>query len=67
MPETTTEEEKEFTISHPDGSTSTIKGKVVTTDHGVTDKDGNPKISSHIALSGQVMPVHVLNGEAEKA
>jgi len=64
MPEeTVTEEEKEFTVTHPDGSTSVIKGKLIQTDHGVTDADGNPKISAHVALSGPVMPVHILNGE----
>ncbi len=48
MAETVTEEEKEFTITNADGSTTTIKGSIITTDHGVTDKDGNPKISVHI-------------------
>lgn len=60
---TITEEEKEFQITHPDGSMSTIKGKVVTTDHGETDEEGNPKVSVHVALSGPVMPTHVLNAE----
>lgn len=62
---TTTEEEREFAVAHPDGSQSTIKGKVITTDHGVTDEDGNPKISTHIALSGPVMPVHILDEETK--
>lgn len=61
-----TEEEKEFPVTHPDGSMSVIKGKIVTTDHGETDEEGYPKISTHIALSGPVMPVHILNPE-EKA
>lgn len=65
--ETTSEEEKEFQVTHPDGSTSVIKGKVVTTDHGVTDEDGNPKISVHVALEGLPLPVHVLNGEDKPA
>jgi len=65
MEPTVTEEEREFKIGHPDGSTSTIKGKVITTDHHETDADGNPKISTHIALSGPVMPVHILNPESE--
>lgn len=63
MAETTTEEEREFKVTHPDGSESVIKGKVIVTDHGVTDEDGNPKISTHVALEGPAMPVHVLNGE----
>lgn len=65
MSESVTEEEREFKVTHPDGSMSTIKGKVVVTDHGVTDAEGNPKISTHIALEGPVMPVHILAGEAE--
>lgn len=48
MAESTTEEEKEFTVTNADGSVSTVKGKIVTTDHGVTDKDGYPKISVNI-------------------
>jgi uncharacterized Rossmann fold enzyme len=63
MEETVTEEEREFKVTHEDGSQSVIKGKIVNTDHGVTDEDGNPKISTHIALEGPIMPVHVLSGE----
>lgn len=63
MAESTTEEEREFKVTHEDGSMSTIKGKVIVTDHGVTDEEGNPKISTHIALEGPVMPVHILAGE----
>lgn len=48
MAETTTEEEKEFTVTNEDGSVSTVKGQIMTTDHGETDKDGYPKISVHI-------------------
>jgi hypothetical protein len=48
MAETTTVEEKEFTVTNADGTVSTVKGDVVTTDHGVVDADGNPKISVHI-------------------
>lgn len=62
-----TEEEKEFKVTHPDGSESVIKGKIVTTDHKETDEEGFPKISTHIALSGPVMPVHIINPEEEKA
>lgn len=63
MAESISEEEREFKVTHPDGSESLIKGKVVVTDHGVTDDEGNPKISTHIALEGPVMPVHILTGE----
>lgn len=49
MPEeTVTTEEKEFTIAHEDGAISTVKGSIMTTDHGVTDEEGYPKISVHI-------------------
>jgi hypothetical protein len=48
MAENTTVEEKEFTVTNEDGSISTIKGQVSTTDHGETDEDGFPKISVHI-------------------
>lgn len=65
MSESVTEEEREFEVTHPDGSMSVIKGKIVTTDHGVTDEDGNQKISTHIALTGPVMPVHILAGAGE--
>lgn len=44
MTEVTTEE-KEFTVTNQDGSVSTIKGQIVTTDHGVTDEEGYPKVS----------------------
>ena len=63
MVEKVTESEREFQVSHPDGSTSTIKGKLVQTDHGVVDENGNPKLSAHVALSGPIMPTHVLNPE----
>lgn len=44
----TTEEDKELTVTNEDGSVSVIKGRVTTIDHGETDKDGYPKISVHI-------------------
>ncbi len=47
---TITEEERELTLTHDDGTTSTVIGKVITTDHGVTDEDGNPKISVEIKV-----------------
>jgi hypothetical protein len=57
MAETTTEEERKFTIDHGNGATSTIKGRVITTDHGVTDEEGNPKISVHISMDQSVPPL----------
>lgn len=48
MAETVTEEEKEMTITGEDGVESKVMAKVITTDHGVTDEDGNPKISVNI-------------------
>lgn len=48
--ETTTNEEREFKVTHDDGSVSLIKGNVAVTDHGVTDENGFPKISTHISM-----------------
>lgn len=56
MAETTTEEEKEFKMTHEDGSISLVKGRVITTDHGVLDADGNPKISVHVSLDKTMQP-----------
>lgn len=65
MAETTTEEEKEFQINHEDGSISTVTGRLITTDHGVTDEDGNPKISVHVSLHQDLSPGPVLPEETE--
>jgi hypothetical protein len=46
--ENTTTEEKELTVTNADGSVSTVKGQVSTTDHGVTDENGFPKVTVHI-------------------
>lgn len=46
--ENTETEDKEFTVTNADGSVSTVKGRVMTTDHGVTDENGFPKISVNI-------------------
>jgi len=54
--ETTAEEEKEYTVTHVDGSTSTIKGRIIVTDHHVVDENGIPKISTHISLDASKMP-----------
>lgn len=50
MEETITEEAKEMTVTNLDGSESKVMAKVITTDHGVTDKDGNPKISVEVKV-----------------
>lgn len=51
MAETVTVEEKEMEVTNEDGSVSKVKGTVTTTDHGVKDKDGFPKISVNIGVS----------------
>ena len=60
MPETTTEPDKEYTIDHGNGVISTVtahpSGHVIVTDHGVTDEDGNPKISVHVQLDKSQVP-----------
>lgn len=66
--ETVTIEEREFNVTHDDGSSSTIKGIVITTDHGVTDENGYPKISTHMSLDPVTpnMPAHLVYGEQEE-
>ena len=56
MAETTTEEEKEFVIDHGDGIKSHVKGRIITTHHGTTDEEGNPKISVHVSLDKSQIP-----------
>jgi len=67
MEETVTTEEKEFTVTHADGTVSQVKGTITTTDHGETDADGNPKISVHIGASPAgtpaPAPVHLMPGD----
>lgn len=48
--ETVTEEEKEMTVTGLDGVPVKVMAKVITTDHGVTDEEGNPKISVEIKV-----------------
>jgi hypothetical protein len=48
--EKVTIEDKEMTITDLDGKQSKVMAKVITTDHGVTDEDGNPKISVEIKV-----------------
>lgn len=43
--------EKEMVIEKEDGTVETVLGTITTTDHGETDKDGNPKISVNIGVS----------------
>ena len=47
---TMTEEDKEMTITGADGVETKVMAKVITTDHGVTDEEGNPKISVEIKV-----------------
>lgn len=67
MDETVTTEEREFTVTHADGTTSQVLGTVTTTDHGVTDEEGNPKVSVHIGATPvgtpAPAPVHLLPGD----
>lgn len=68
MAETVTEEEREFTIDHGNGITSQVKGRVITTDHGVQDENGNQKISVHVSLDKAQVPfpaVDVTPGKVE--
>lgn len=46
-----TTEEREFTVTHPDGTVSQVLGTITTTDHGETDAEGNPKVSVHVGAS----------------
>lgn len=56
MAETVTEEEKEFEMTHEDGTVSHVKGRVITTHHGVNDDEGNPKVSVHVSLDKVAQP-----------
>lgn len=48
--ETVTTEEKEMTITDLNGNQTKVVAKVIRTDHGVTDAEGNPKISVEIKV-----------------
>lgn len=48
--ETVTTEEKEMTVTGLDGIPVKVMAKVIRTDHGVTDAEGNPKISIEIKV-----------------
>lgn len=67
MAEEITTEEKTFTVTHADGTVSTVQGTVTTTHHGETDEDGNPKISVHIGATPLTepapAPVHLIEGD----
>jgi len=58
-----TTEEKEMTVTGADGVPVTVMAKVITTDHGVTDEEGNPKISVEIKVPA--ITVGVTPGEVE--
>lgn len=48
--ETVTTEDKEMTVTTIDGKQHKVMAKVIRTDHGVTDEEGNPKISVEIKV-----------------
>lgn len=48
--ETVTTEDKEMTLTGLDGAQTKVMAKVIRTDHGVTDEEGNPKISVEIKV-----------------
>lgn len=48
--ETVTIEDKEMTVTTMDGQQVKVVAKVIRTDHGVTDEEGNPKISVEIKV-----------------
>ena len=48
--ETVTTEDKEMTVTTADGQEHKVMAKVIRTDHGVTDAEGNPKISVEIKV-----------------
>lgn len=45
-----TTEDKEMTVTDISGNAVKVMAKVVTTDHGVTDEDGNQKISVNVHI-----------------
>lgn len=48
--ETVKTEHRKMTVTGPDGVPTNVMAKVITTDHGVTDEEGNPKISVNIKV-----------------
>lgn len=61
--ETVTTEDKEMTVTGADGVPTKIMAKVITTDHGVTDAEGNPKISVEIKVP--TIAVGITPGEVQ--
>lgn len=61
--ETVKVEEKEMTVTGIDGVPVKVMAKVITTDHGVNDEEGNPKISVEIKVPP--VTVGVKPGEVE--
>lgn len=59
--ETVTTEDKEMTVTTVDGREVKVMAKVIRTDHGVTDAEGNPKISVEIKVPS--IPIGVTPGE----
>lgn len=58
-----TTEDKEMTVTGEDGTQTTVMARVITTDHGVTDEQGNPKISVEIKVPS--VTVGVTPGEVK--
>lgn len=48
--ETVTTEKRKMTITDTDGKQHEVIGKVITTDHGVKDENGIPKVSVEVKV-----------------
>lgn len=59
--EKVTTEEKEMTVTGLDGQEAKVMARVITTDHNVTDEDGNPKIS--VEINVPVVAIGITPGE----
>lgn len=61
--ETITTEVKEMTVTGIDGKKTKVKAQVITTDHGVTDENGIPKISVNIKVPS--IPIGLTPGKVQ--
>lgn len=55
--EKVTTEDREVTITDVNGVENKAIVRIITTDHGVTDEDGNPKISVEIKVPSTTIGV----------
>lgn len=55
MTEKITTEKKEMTVTNNDGEELKVMAEVITTDHGIFDEDGNPKISVEVKIPATEM------------